>query len=121
MHEFSMARALLMQVNKIAAANGGGQIKEVRIRCGPLAGIEPLLLEEAFYKMRYQYHCDQTRLWIDEERLMADCRSCGSSFSPDQFRFICPICGSGDTTITRGDQIMIESIVLDQPIEEHVQ
>lgn len=120
MHEFSVARSLLMQVNKIAAASGGGTIKEVRVRCGPLAGIEPLLLNEAFYKIRDQYHCGVACLRIDEEPLMAECRSCGNAFSPCQFRFICPICGSGDTIATRGDQIMIDSIVLDQPIEEHV-
>lgn len=120
MHEFSVARSLLMQVNEIAAANGGGTIKEVLIRCGPLAGIEPLLLNEAFYKIRDQYACNLARLRIDEEPLMADCRSCGNAFSPNQFRFICPVCGSGDTVATSGDQIMIDNIVLDQPIEEHV-
>jgi len=120
MHEFSIARSLLIQVNEIAAANGGGKIKEVLVRCGPLAGIEPLLLNEAFATIQGQYSCEQTQLRIKEVPLMADCRDCGESFSPKQFRFVCPLCGSGDTIVTSGEQIMIDSIVLDQPIEENV-
>jgi len=120
MHEFFVARSLLTQIKQIAAENGGGVIQEVVVRCGPLAGVEPILLVEAFDALRVQYECPQSRLRIDQEPLVVECRGCGGSFTPDQFRFVCPICGSGDTVICQGDRLMIDHITLDQPVQEHV-
>lgn len=120
MHEFSVARSLLTQINQIAAEYGGGTIQEVVVRCGPLAGIEPMLLAEAFDLLRVASECPKARLRIEQEPLEVDCRGCGTLFSPHQFQFVCPNCGSGDTVISKGDRLMIDYITLDQPLQEHV-
>jgi hydrogenase nickel incorporation protein HypA/HybF len=120
MHEYSMVRSLLGQVVKIAAENGGGVVKEIRVRCGPLAGVEPLLMKMAFESLRGQWGMDDAELRIVEEPLVADCRGCGDRFEPVKFRFVCPHCGSTDTLVVCGDRTIIESLELDQPMTEQV-
>lgn len=120
MHEFSMVRSLLGQVLGIAAENGGGAVKEIRVRCGPLAGVEPLLMMTAFESLRGQWGMDDAELRIVEEPLVADCRGCGDRFEPVKFRFVCPHCGSPDTLVVCGDRTIIESVELDQRSNEGV-
>ena len=48
MHEASLARALLNQVAQIARDRQGQAVLEVIVQVGPLSGVEPLLLVEAF-------------------------------------------------------------------------
>jgi hydrogenase nickel incorporation protein HypA/HybF len=114
MHEFSMVRSLLGQVIKIATENGGGMVKEIRVRCGPLAGVEPMLMQTAFESLRGQWGMDDAELRIAEEPLVVDCRGCGDRFEPVKFRFVCPHCGSTDTLVVCGDRTIIESVELDQ-------
>ena len=52
MHEASLVASLLRQVDELAAQNGGGRVDQVRIEVGPLAGVEPLLMREAFERLR---------------------------------------------------------------------
>jgi len=120
MHEFSMVRSLLGQVAKIATESGGGVVKEIRVRCGPLAGVEPLLMMTAFESLRGQWHMDDAELRIEEEPLVAECPGCGDSFEPVKFRFVCPHCGSTDTIVVCGDRTIIESVELDQRMTEEV-
>lgn len=43
MHERSLIAALIEQASRLAAAQGAASIEEVRVRIGPLSGIEPVL------------------------------------------------------------------------------
>ena len=45
MHEMSLVRSLLAcRSGQVAAANGGGTMRTVRVQVGPLSGVEPALL-----------------------------------------------------------------------------
>jgi hydrogenase nickel incorporation protein HypA/HybF len=48
MHEMSLLRGLLNQVAAVALKNGGGRVRVVRLKLGPLAHIEPDHLREHF-------------------------------------------------------------------------
>ncbi len=48
MHELSLCRALITQVEAVAHEHGVRAVRRVRIRVGALCGAEPSLLEHAF-------------------------------------------------------------------------
>lgn len=113
MHEFSLVRSLVAQVEQIVADQGGGAVKSIRLTCGTLSGVEPLLVSSAFELLRTKRNLGDVSLVIDEVPLQVRCRSCATDFEPQQFRFTCPQCGSADTAVIRGDTLVLESIELE--------
>jgi hydrogenase nickel incorporation protein HypA/HybF len=109
-HEVSLVRSLLEQVNHIVAEQGGRAAVEVRVEIGPLSGVEPLLVREAFT----QLDGDGT-LIIEEVPLVARCDSCDIEFEVENFRFVCPRCESRETRVIRGDAFRLMSVTVDVP------
>ena len=48
MHELSVCQALLAQVEQVARENAAHSVEKVVLRIGPLSGVEPRLLQDAF-------------------------------------------------------------------------
>jgi hydrogenase nickel incorporation protein HypA/HybF len=48
MHEHSLLRGLMHQIEELARQNGAGRVSAVRLKLGPLAHIEPDHLREHF-------------------------------------------------------------------------
>ncbi len=116
MHEVSLVRSLLEQVDRIVAEQGGRAAVEVRVEIGPLSGVEPLLVKAAFT----QFASDCT-LIIDEVPLTARCQSCNTAFELENFRFVCPHCDSREISVIRGDAIRLMSVTVDVPEDGDVQ
>jgi hydrogenase nickel incorporation protein HypA/HybF len=115
MHESSLVRSLLAQVDELSTLNGSGFVREVHVEIGPLSGVESTLLSAAFDRIRGDWAaCAGARLCIDEVPLEARCSACGNTFHPAKFDFHCAVCGNGDTEIVRGDGVLLQSIVLDE-------
>lgn len=112
MHEVSLVRSLLEQVDRIVAEQGGRAAVEVRVEIGPLSGVEPLLVKEAFTQL-----AGDGTLIIDEVTLTARCDSCHTEFELESFRFVCPHCDSRETHIVRGDAFRLMSVTVDVPGE----
>lgn len=112
MHEFSLVRSLLEQVDRIVIEQGGRAAVEVRVEIGPLSGVEPLLVKEAFTQL-----AGKTTLIVDEVALAARCDSCQVEFELDTFRFVCPRCGNRETSVVRGDAFRLMSVTVDVPEE----
>ena len=113
MHERSLARSILAQVAQIAVAEGGGLVREVRVQCGPLSGVEPELLASAFDALRAEAEMPITALFIENVPLAAVCKTCNNHFEPERFRFRCPHCGSEKAEVVAGEGVILESIVLE--------
>jgi hydrogenase nickel incorporation protein HypA/HybF len=114
-HERSLVKRLLEQAREIADANGGGRIEEIRIRLGPMSGVEPLLVTTAFDDLAATAKFTTAKLLVEYVELEARCRSCTALFGPVDFVFVCPMCGAPDTEITRGGDVILESICLSHP------
>ncbi|MCE9607022.1 MAG: hydrogenase maturation nickel metallochaperone HypA [Planctomycetia bacterium] len=118
MHEASLVSSLLRQVDDLAVANGGGRVAEIRIEVGPLSGVEPLLLREAFHRLRPNTYSGTAELVVEFVKLTYRCRSCGRRHVTDELRFACEDCGGGDVEILAGDTVVLQSISLEQTPEE---
>ena len=115
MHEFSLVRSLLEQVDDIVTSQGGRAALEVRVEIGPLAGVEPFLVAEAFHQLASQSRAAGACLVADEVPLTACCANCNMDFAVQDFRFACPHCESRKITVIGGDQFRLMSVTVDLP------
>lgn len=109
MHEQSLVRSLLKQVELLRCEHDGDSVSEVRVEKGPLSGVESLLLSSAFELLSTGTAAEDATLVIDEVPLMAKCKSCGREFEINNFVFRCPFC-SGSVKVTRGDEFHLISV-----------
>ena len=112
MHEFSFVRDLLEQVKQAMRSHGSHQLRAIRIEIGPLAGLEPLLVSEAFEQVRDEWELSEVRLVIEQPGLMAKCQACGHPFEVLDFEFVCPCCQSRRIHITQGDQLQLLDLTI---------
>ena len=120
MHEVSLMRELLTQVKQAMQQNGVERVSSLQIEIGPLAGVEPLLVEQAFCFLIPRTVFEDTRLEVHEPALMAVCQECQRDFEVVDFKFSCPSCLSSKVQITSGDQLRLLSITvkLDGELDE---
>ena len=65
MHEMSLLRGLLRQIETLARRNAAGRVTVVRMKLGPLAHIEPDHLREHFAEAARGTVAEGTRLDIE--------------------------------------------------------
>lgn len=114
MHEQSLVRALLRQVDRTRRAAGGGQVVGVRVSLGPLSGVEPLLVQNAFAILAPETLGAQVELTIEMVALSAVCRGCEHEFQMPDFDFRCPRCGGRAVRVTGGDAFQLVSVEVRQ-------
>jgi hydrogenase nickel incorporation protein HypA/HybF len=114
-HERSLVKSLLDEVGRLAADRGGGQVEEIRVSVGPLSGVEPVLLEDAFAQLSAESPAAGSRLVVEEVSLIARCEACDAEFEPEGFMFLCPRCDSGRVRVLQGDALILQSVTLLRP------
>ncbi len=117
MHEFSLVRSLISLVIDVAKPVAPAWIRTVHVSLGPLTGVEPVLVQQAFKSSKLSAGLAECGLEIDEQKLEAVCRDCASAFEVVDFVFRCPLCRSGSVRITQGDEFRLLSIEVDESLE----
>jgi hydrogenase nickel incorporation protein HypA/HybF len=115
MHEASLVKSLLDQVETLRVQHGGTGVNEICIEIGPLSGVEPLLVRSAFEQLSPGFGLDGTRLSIDEVPLIARCPVC-DVVEVSLPRIACPVCGSPEVRIISGDTVRLKSITIQQEL-----
>ena len=110
MHELSICRGLLQQVAAIAATHQQTQVSRIQLRIGPLAGIEPQLLLQAFAIARQGSVAEQAELSIEAAPLIVHCPDCGQDPPASLPRLGCGHCGQQQTRLKSGDELLLLSI-----------
>jgi len=111
MHEESLIRSLLHQVQDLAQQHRAVGIEEIEVEAGPLSGIEPLLLQSAFERLKEStLLCAKSTLSIQQVSLDALCLDCYAESALQDFRFVCSTCGSTSLKILRGDSLRLLNV-----------
>lgn len=113
MHEYSLARALLRQVEEIVRREGAAAASSVRVTIGEFSGVDPELLQMAFQQVAGQSPLVSAELLIEKVALAARCESCSCEFTVERFHFVCPKCESGSVKVVRGEELMLERVMLE--------
>ena len=112
MHELSVCQALLRQVDAIAQQHDASGVEKIVVRIGPLAGVEPRLLQDAFPIARAGTVAADAELVIETLPLRVRCDSCGAETDALPNRLLCGACADWHTRIISGDEMLLASVEL---------
>lgn len=112
MHELSICQALVAQLESVSAANGGGAVELVRLRIGPLSGVEASLLRQAFPLAAAGTIAHDAGLVIEAAPVVVQCKECGARTEAAPNRMLCGACGGFRVRMTSGDEMLLESVEL---------
>lgn len=114
MHEFSVARSLLREVERIVSAEAPAcRVIEVRVQVGEFSGVDPDLLESAFGELAPASSACGARLLVHRLPLRATCADCGRTFGVVDFRFECSACASREVAIVSGDELLLDAVTME--------
>ncbi len=111
MHELGIVVKVLEQVDEAAAQYNAQKILKVTMEVGEVSTIVPDLFTDAFNwakkKTRFAQEAELEMIIIEGRTY---CRACGETYRTTEFGKTCPHCGSPDTYLLTGDQVIIKDV-----------
>ena len=114
MHELSVCQALLAQVDDIARAQNAIAVYEINVDVGPLSGVVPQLLAQAFTLARAGTLAQAAELVVNEPPVTVRCQVCERETNTTTNALCCAACGDWRTTVIHGDELMLRDVVLER-------
>jgi hydrogenase nickel incorporation protein HypA/HybF len=115
MHELSICQSLLDQVEGIARTHGATRVERVLLRVGPLAGLEPALLQGAWPLAVARTVAEGAELVIEDAPIRVACRDCGAETEATPNRLLCGDCGGFHTRLVSGDELLLARLEMTIP------
>ncbi|MCW8807154.1 MAG: hydrogenase maturation nickel metallochaperone HypA [Rhodanobacter sp.] len=112
MHELSICRALLDQVEAVAAEYGVQRVASITVSVGPLSGVEPDLLQAAYPLASAGTLAEGAVLKILRSPLRVHCDQCGTETAATVNRLVCGACGNWRTILVSGDELLLTDVEL---------
>ncbi len=112
MHELAVCRSMLSQVARIAARHRARAVTRISVRIGPLSGVEPDLLSQAFPFAAAGTVAEHAALVIDARPVRVHCEACGHEAETGPRNLTCPRCGDGRTRLLSGDELLLAEVEL---------
>jgi len=92
----------------------GRSLVAVNLLVGRWSGADPESLEFALGLLVAESEWPEARIRVRTEPLALACRTCGGTFEPPELDLACPACASTDVEVTRGKDVCLESIEIDE-------
>ncbi len=111
MHELGIVMNVLEQVDSVAREYKAEKVQKVTMEVGEVSTIVPELFTDAFNwaKKKTDYLKDaELEMIIIEGRTY--CQNCGGTYRTTEHGKKCPHCGSFETYLLTGDQVIIKDV-----------
>lgn len=112
MHELSVCLSLLESVRRIAHHHRATAVTRVVIRVGPLSGVEPELLRNAYPIAAAGTAAEHAELVIESMPVRVRCTVCGVESAVAPNRLLCRDCGDFRTRVVSGDELLLAQLEL---------
>jgi hydrogenase nickel incorporation protein HypA/HybF len=113
MHELSVCLSLLDQLKTIADERGAKRVARVELRIGPLSGVEPDLLINAWPLAVAGTIAVDAELAIENTDVVVHCKTCDADTTVQANRLVCGQCGDFRTTLVSGDEMILQRVELE--------
>ena len=124
MHELAVAQALVEQVEAVIAQHAASHDHDasssdawraslIRVRIGPLAGVVPALLANAFPLAAAGSRTEHAELDLVAAPITVRCQTCGAATEAAMNRLLCGACGDWHTQVISGDELLLERVELE--------
>ena len=114
MHELAVCQGLMRQLEDIANREHAERITRIRLQIGPLSGVEPQLLQDAFPIASASSVAQSAALEIDTQPVRVRCLSCNAESAAAVNRLVCGHCGDYRTQLISGDEMLLISVELER-------
>jgi len=111
-HELSLCEDLMRQVTALAAQHRARRVASISLRMGPLSGVEPDLLRNAFEISRAGSVAETAELLIEPQPVRVRCRRCGAESEASVNNLLCRACGAFETALISGDELILARVEL---------
>jgi hydrogenase nickel incorporation protein HypA/HybF len=108
MHELCVCLSLLQQMVKIANERNAVAVEKIFLQIGPLSGIEPALLRNAYPLAAAGTVAADAELIIEASDVVVSCTECGAEGPATANRLLCSACGDFRTTLVSGDEMILQ-------------
>ena len=113
MHELAVCQSLLEEVKRVARENGASSVTRIVLKVGPLSGVEPDLLRNAYPLAAAGTIAEDAELDIEISGIIVSCTQCGGESPAVVNRLLCAHCGDYRTNLVSGDEMVLQSVELD--------
>ena len=110
MHELSVCLALLEEVKRVAAENGASGVEKIVVKIGPLSGVEPDLLRNAYPLAAAGTLAENAELEIEPAEIIVRCSQCRAESKARANRLLCGECGDYRTNLVSGDEMILTRV-----------
>ena len=105
--------SLLEQVEAIAAERAAVTVTRIELDIGPLSGVEPELLRNAYPIAVADTIAERAELVINDIPIIVRCTGCGAESEATPNRLVCAECGDLKTRIASGDEMILRRVELE--------
>ncbi len=115
MHELGIVFHISKQVEQVAAENNVSHVSEVVLQVGEVSSVIPEYLMDC-----WEWNCKKTpllrecKLRNEPIKAITFCEGCKSEYPTLPHGKICPSCGSEETYLVTGNEVLIKEIVCDE-------
>jgi hydrogenase nickel incorporation protein HypA/HybF len=114
MHELSVCQALIRELDMLARRESARRITRVVVRIGPLCGIEPQLLRQAYPLASAGTMAADAELILENLPIRVQCESCGAESEAAVNRLVCGVCGDYHTRLLSGDEMLLAHVEIER-------
>ena len=115
MHELSIAQNIVEIIQDHVPSDGLRRVRNVKLKIGELAGVVPDSLEFCFDAITDQTPMRDAVLVVEHIPFVIECRTCGSASTNGAGIILCARCGSQETKMISGNELLVTAIeVLDE-------
>jgi len=115
MHELAICQALLSEVASLARSRGAISVTDIHVGIGPLSGVEADLLQDAFPIAAAGTVANAALLHLRKTEVRVRCEECNKETAAKVNRLVCGSCGNWRTTLTGGDELLLERVEMKTP------
>lgn len=113
MHELSVCLSLLREVERIAREHKAARVAKIVVTVGPLSGVEPDLLQNAYPLAVAGTVAEDAELVIEVSEILVRCSQCGMDSAAKANRLLCGECGDYRTNLVSGNEMVLQTLELD--------
>ena len=110
MHELSVCQALVDQLQALGKEQQAVRVVKLLVGIGPLSGVEPALLSQAFPLAAAGTLAEDAELTIEDRPVRVHCLQCGRDSDASANRLLCDHCGDWRTELLSGDELMLVQV-----------
>jgi hydrogenase nickel incorporation protein HypA/HybF len=111
MHELGVVFHCIKEINEIAAENKVKHINRVTVQIGEVSTVIPYYFEDCWnWAVKKETVLKDAKLVVEIIPAVTHCEHCNQNYPTVQHGKTCPHCGSGDTYLLTGNEILIKEI-----------